>query len=45
MSGDIALGVGFDEEIEVTRVFVGGNRRIGSHYLFLFAVNGQIGGE
>ena len=39
MFGDVAGGVGFDEEVEVAELVVAGDGSIGPHYLFDGAVS------
>lgn len=45
MLGDIAGGVGFDEQVEVALVVVGGDGGVGADDLFGLAVDGEGGTE
>ena len=45
MLGDVACGVGFDEEVEVALVVVRGNGRVGADDFFWLAVDGEGGAE
>lgn len=45
MLGDVAGGVGLDEQVEVAFVVVGGDGRVGADDLFGLAVDGEGGAE